>query len=111
METGEVIPAVDTDDLKTGWQIRTEIPQGSIDEMIYRRACKPGADVVAISHRAAFLRMVIDTMPDEFAGLVYGGQPVDAVFAAFAQFPIALGAPIDLGGLLREIRPAKTPQE
>ncbi len=103
MKYGEGIAAVDTEDLKTVWAIRARFPGHSIDEIIFRRECKPGANVVAAAHRAVLLELVIQTSQTipEFGKFLENGQPGEALFHAFAQFPLT-GSPIDMKVLLRD---------
>ena len=102
----EGIAAVDTETLKTVWAIRARYPGHSIDEIIFRRECKPGADVVAAALRASLLDLVTRIVP-EFGKFLYDGQPGDALFDVFARFPLTAGpAEIDMNKLLSGVEVA-----
>jgi hypothetical protein len=101
------IPQVDTDTLKICWQIRKESTCTYIDEVIFRQACKPGADVVSAVDRAAFLEFIVQAFP-EFAEFMPEGRPSDALLEVCARFPLTVGVqPMDISGLLRELKTKK----
>jgi hypothetical protein len=105
MKKGDSIAPVDVGDLKIVWQIRAAAPIGcSIDSIIYERACKPNTDVIAAAHRVAILSMAIQMRPEDFQQFLVNNQPCDVLFQAFAQVPLAMGMPVEIGELLRNLR-------
>lgn len=60
---GEAVPAVDPDDLKSVWQIRKYVQDHpgeriAVDVGLIEQACKPGANIAAVSYRSNFIRVM-----------------------------------------------------
>jgi len=77
-----------------------------IDEIIFRQACRPGADVVSAALRTSLFMGLIQTLPQEFADFLQNGQPTDGLFELFASFPVT-GDRLDLSSLLNELKTKK----
>lgn len=81
-----LVPPVDVDDLKKGWNLREELAalHGSYDFAIgpdrYAMALKPGADVQSVAHREFQLRQYVQDKKL--------GKPDEAVFKKFAENPL-----------------------
>jgi len=112
---GEPVPAVDPQDVKTVWQIGREAQinhEGknvAVGVDIMKHACKPGADIEAVSYRAAFAWLITQIAPEHLARFTREGQPDDAVFRAAAKVPaewigvgiVQQGPPFDVNEFLR----------
>jgi hypothetical protein len=124
---GQPVPPVDPEDLKTVCEFFDEMhkqnPKGGVgvDMGVYQHLCKPGADIPAVAHRAAMLRLLTtSTHSQEFnafwkeqlAPWTHDGHLDDAVYREFAQLPmewmgvgvVRQGLPFDAGLLLRRLR-------
>ena len=70
---GEPVPAVDPEDLKTVWQIGTDVQanhpgtQVAIGADLLKQACKPGADIQAVGYRASLVWMMSHMAPEQLA--------------------------------------------
>jgi hypothetical protein len=102
-QPGQPVPPVDPEDLKTVCEFFGEIerqnPKGGVgvDMGVYQHLCKPGADIPAVAHRAAMLRLLTTPMvPKEFnafwkkqlAPWTHDGHPDPALYREFAQLPM-----------------------
>jgi hypothetical protein len=90
---GEPVPIVDPEDVKTVWQIGMGAQPNDAGKRVavgidlMKRACKPGADVEAVSYRAGLIWLMTQMAPEERARFTRDGQPNDAVFRAAANVP------------------------
>ena len=83
------VPPVDVETLRTVWKIKQDHPCAAIDALIFQQACKPGADVIAASHRAGLLQLILQMAPSAtFDAFLEDGQPNDALFKHFAEMPL-----------------------
>jgi hypothetical protein len=101
---GEPVPEVDPADVKAVWEVGLDSakhhPEGgiAIGVEIFKRACKPGADVPAVTYRTQQLSMLKMIRPDVMDPLLQN-KP-EAVFKATAEIPLEwLGLGIVRGGL------------
>jgi hypothetical protein len=115
---GEPVPEANPADVKAVWEIGQESvkhhPEGgvAIGMEIFRGACKPGADVPAVTYRTQQLGMLKMIWPDVMNPLLQ--DKPEAVFKATAEMPLEwMGVGIDRGGLpfdpddfLRRVREA-----
>lgn len=115
---GEPVPQVDPEDVKAVWEIGQESvkenPQGNvaIGLEIFRRACKPGANVPAVTYRTQQIGMLQLIRPDVVDPLLQA-KP-EAVFRAAAEIPmewlgvgiVRHGLPFDPDDFVRRVREA-----
>jgi hypothetical protein len=112
MKDDGVVPPVDPADLRRVWEMKEvlnkdfekRLPNHAPNETygigmdVYRRACKPGADVQAVWYRLGMLTL-LETMTNDGGRIVPGltdGKPTDAVFKVLATAPMTgmqIGAP------------------
>ena len=110
-EPGEPVPAVDPEDVKTVWQIGRDAQASNgcgvaIGADLVEQACKPGAEIVAVSYRASFIWLMSFMAPED---LRFVGQPSDEVFHAAAKVTaewmgvgiVRDGPPFDVNEFLR----------
>jgi hypothetical protein len=114
-EPGEVVPAVEPDDLKVVWQIGKDVQavhsgqNVAVGLDLMKQACKPEADIQAVSYRASLLWMMSQIAPEQIAPFMRDGQPDDSVFRAAAKIPVEWmgvgivreGPPFDVNEFLR----------
>lgn len=111
-----LIVSVEPSDLKNVWKMGEEIQQqrGSkehiaIDPRMFATVCSPGANVMALWHRASILSLIAQQ-----TGLLTPELPDDArdvVFNVVAKFPIKLmqpgvvydGLPLDVRAFVKQI--------
>jgi len=114
---GEPVPEVDPEDVKTVWQIGRDVEVNhpgkqvavAVGVSIMKQACKPGADIEAVSYRASFAWLISRVAPEHLARFTREGQPDDTVFRAAAKVPavwmgvgiVWQGPPFDLNEFLR----------
>jgi hypothetical protein len=112
---GEPVPAVDPEDVKAVWQIGRDIRVShpgqnvAVGADLMRHACKPGANIEAITYRSWFLGLVTQIVPEHLAPFTREGQPDDAVFRAAAMVPaewtgvgiVREGPPFDVNEFMR----------
>ena len=73
---GEPVPQVDPEDVKVVWEVGQESvkenPQGNvaIGVEIFRRACKPGANVPAVTYRTGQIGILRLIQPDVMDPLI-----------------------------------------
>jgi hypothetical protein len=121
---GEPVPTVDAEDLQTAYEILTDPahrPAGggqvgfSID--IFRRTCKAGADISAVTYRAMMLQLLPMVAREQVAPFVKEDGKFDAmVYREFAGFPMKwlpqgsmpAGTPFDLEEFLRRLDPRRS---
>ena len=84
------MPKVGTEDVKTVWQILNDgearHPGYAIGLEILRHACRPEANVEAVSYRTMLLRMMSKIAPEQLARFMRDGQPDDSVFRLRPKF-------------------------
>jgi hypothetical protein len=76
---------------------------------LMKQACKPEADIQAVSCRASLLWMMSQIAPEQIAPFMRDGQPDDSVFRAAAKIPVEWmgvgivreGPPFDVNEFLR----------
>ena len=105
---GEPVPAVDPEDLKIVLQITKDVqarnPRAAIGAEIFQQACKPGADVEAVTYRSWLIGLANQFAPghlERFAD--------DALCHAAAKVPaqwmgvgiVRNGLPFDVNEFLR----------
>jgi hypothetical protein len=119
---GESAPTVDPHDVKTVWEIgrdaHADHPGGGlfIGAELMKRACKPGADIQAVSYRAMLLGLIIQLASEHLTPFIRDGQPDDAVFRAAAIVPAEWmgvgiqrqGPPFDVNEFLRLCKRTET---
>jgi hypothetical protein len=90
---GEPVPAVDPEDVKTVWQIGRDVQANhpgqnvAVGADLMKHACKPGANIDAVSYRSSLVWLVNQIAPEQLARFTREGQPDDAVFHAAAKVP------------------------
>jgi hypothetical protein len=89
---GEPVPAVDPEDVKTVWQIgrNAQAHAGknvAVGADLMKRACKPGANIEAVTYRSWFVWRTAQIAPEQLARFTREGQPDDAVFRAAGKIP------------------------
>ena len=91
-KSGEPVPTVDPEDVKTVWQIKKDADARhpgenvgvGIDVMM--RACGPGTNIESVCYRAGFLWMMSYIAPED-PRFTRDRQPDEAVFRAAALVP------------------------
>jgi hypothetical protein len=115
---GEQVPAVDPADVKAVWEVGQESIKGcptggvAIGVEIFRRACKLGANVPAVTYRTRNIDMLRLIRPDVMDPLLQDKR--EAVFRAAAEIPmewmgvgvVRHGLPFDVDDFLRRVREA-----
>jgi hypothetical protein len=115
---GDAVPIVDPEDVKVVWEIDQESvkghPQGNvaIGMEIFRRACKPAANVPAVTYRTGQICILRLIQPDVMDPLIQ--DKPKAVFRAAAEIPMEWmgvgtprhGLPFDAEDFLRRVREA-----
>jgi hypothetical protein len=114
---GEPVPVVDPEDVKVVWEIGQESvkdhPQGNvaIGMEIFRRACKPAANVPAVTYRTGQIGILKLIQPDVIDPLLH--DKLEAVFRAAAEIPMEWigaggrrGLPFDPDDFVRRVREA-----
>ena len=113
---GEPVPEVDPEDVKVVWEVGQESakenPQGNvaIGVEIFRRACKPGANVPAVTYRTGQIGILRLIQPDVMDPLIQ--EKPKAVFRAAAEIPmewigvgiVRHGLPFDPDDFVRRVR-------
>jgi hypothetical protein len=113
-EPGEPVPAVDPGDIKAIWQLgeelRAKLPSTkAVGVELMKHACKPGADIAAVSYRLGLVWIMTQIAPEQLARFTREGQPDDTVFRAVAKVPaewigvgiVQQGPPFDVNEFLR----------
>jgi hypothetical protein len=112
---GEPVPAVEPEDVKTVWQIGIDAQANhagknvAVGVDLMKGACKPGADIEAVSYRAWFVWVIAQVAPEHLARFTREGRPDDVVFFAAAKVPaewmgvgfVRQGPPFDVNDFLR----------
>jgi hypothetical protein len=103
---GEPVPAVDPEDLKAIRQIMKDVqaPTGAIGAEIFKQACKPGADIEAVTYRSMLIWFVNQAAPGQIERFTE-----DAICRAAAKVPaewlgvgiVRSGLPFDMNEFLR----------
>jgi hypothetical protein len=115
---GEQVPDVDPADVKALWEVGEESIKGcptggvAIGVEIFRRACKLGANVPAVTYRTSNIGMLRLIMPDVMNPLLQDKR--EAVFRAAAEIPmewmgvgvVRHGLPFDPDDFVRRVREA-----
>ena len=93
-EPGEPVPEVDAEDVKAVWKIQSDLQARHPGEQVatgmglLQAACKPGANIEAISYRASQLFLMSFYAPEHLEKMTANGQPSDSVFSAVAKMPM-----------------------
>jgi hypothetical protein len=91
---GEQVPQVDPEDIKAAWSLVKEIeknrPPGlsgtiGIDCSLFKRVCKPGANVEAVAYRNMIVGGLCRLNPEVLESWTTDGEVNEAVFRAIAQ--------------------------
>lgn len=100
----DLLPTVSPVDVRSVWMIQRDTQKSLPDQHVwlpsstYERACSPGADFEAVSHRASLLHLL--GRMDLLSAWIHNGEPDDAVFKVFATFPMKrIPRDRNLGGL------------
>jgi hypothetical protein len=113
---GERVPEVDPEDLRAVWEIGQETVkdhQGNvaIGIEIFRHACKPGANIAAVTYRSGQIGILRLIQPDVMDPLIQ--DKPEAVFRAAAKIPmewigagVRHGLPFDGDDFVRRVREA-----
>jgi hypothetical protein len=114
---GEPVPIVDPEDVKAVWELGQESvkghPQGdvAISVEIFRHACKPGANVPAVTYRMQQIGILQLIRPDMVDPLLQ--DKPEAVFRAAAEISmewigagVRHGLPFDPDDFVRRVREA-----
>jgi hypothetical protein len=115
---GEPVPVVDPEDIKAAWEVgkgcRKSHPQGNvaIGIAVFRHACKPGANVPAVTYRTGQIDILRLIQPDVMDPLLQ--SKLEAVLRAAAEIPmewmgvgmVRRGLPFDAEEFLRRVREA-----
>jgi hypothetical protein len=111
---GEPVPVVDPEDVRAVWEITQESGKGHqggimIGREIFRHACKPGANVPAVTYRTRKIDMLRMIAPEVMEPLLK--DKFDAVFRAVAEIPmewigtdVRHGLPFDRDDFIRRVR-------
>jgi hypothetical protein len=114
-EPGQPVPEVDPADVRSVWKIQQDVQarhpgqQVATGLGILQNACKPGADIYAVSYRTSQLFLIQLVAPDKWQVITRNGEPPEAVFGAAAKIPLEWmgvgklrkGLPFDLDAFLR----------
>jgi hypothetical protein len=116
-QAGQPVPQVDPLDIKAVWQIGKETMEShpgqnvGIGVEFFERACKPGANIPAVTYRAGMIAMFQRVAPELLDPLLQ--DKLDAVFQATAEIPmewigagVRSGFPFDPDDFLRRVREA-----
>jgi hypothetical protein len=122
---GAPVPKVDAEDVKAVWLLGRDIQARhpakagelrahAVGIEIFKAACKPGANIPAVSYRGMMLGMLIRHAPEQLAPWLKEGNPDDAVFRAIAQVPmewmgvgiVRNGLPFDTEDFMRRVNEA-----
>jgi hypothetical protein len=60
--------------------------QGSISIKLYKRACSPGANVMAVWYRLSILKLLCQQ--GHLSAWLHDDEPIEAVFRVAATFPM-----------------------
>ena len=115
---GETVPVVDPDDVRTAWQIEREVqaryPGKNIATggELMKKACKPGANIQAVTYRAWLVLLMTEIAPEKLVPFTHNGQLDAAVFRAAAKVPaewmgvgvVRGGPPFDVTEFLRPVQ-------
>jgi hypothetical protein len=114
-KSGEPVPAVDPEDVRTVWHIGRSAQANhagknvAVGADLMKQACKPGANIEAVTYRSWFVWLIAQIAPEQLARFTQEGQPDDAVFRAAAKIPtkwmgvgiVQQGPPFDMNEFLR----------
>ncbi len=122
---GAPVPEVDAEDVKAVWELGKDIEARHPAETgelrayavgieVFKAACKPGANIPAVSYRGMMLGMLIRHAQEQLAPWLKEGNPADAVFRAIAQVPmewmgvgvVRKGLPLDTKDFIRRVKEA-----
>ena len=112
---GELVPEVDPDDVKTVWQIGMDAQANHASKNVavgidlIKHACRPEANIEAVTYRASSLWLMSQIVPEQFAKFTRDGQPDVVAFHAAAKVPLEWmgvgvvreGPPFDVNEFLR----------
>jgi hypothetical protein len=114
MEAESTLPVVSPADLKAVFNLyrglrlqfgeRISVPPERVEAV-----CKPGADVMAVSARATFLRLLLALPPPLLSSWIKDGEPDMSLFHVAATFPFPAmtepGIPhdFDLVGFMQQL--------
>ena len=108
-KAGEPVPQVDPADVKSFWALGQGVC--AIGLGIIEAACKPGANIPAVVHRASQIAILAHVAPDLFAPWTKEGQLDDSVFRAAAEVPmewigegVRHGLPFDVEDFMRRVQ-------
>lgn len=116
-EAGESVPQVDPSDIRAAWELGQEMEKNhlgvnvGIGVDVFQHACKPGANIQAVTYRANMLGMLLHVAPSMMEPLVQ--DKLDAAFRAAATIPmewigaeVRKGFPFDADDFIRRVREA-----
>ena len=117
---GEPVPAVDADDLQAAYKLLTDPAlrpsaggSGTVSMYAFERACKPGANLAAVTFRAIMLQVLPMMVRGQASALLPNeGRFDEKAFGEFASFPMTwlpVGAPpnampFDVEEFLRRVK-------
>lgn len=115
---GEPVPQVDAEDVKAVWEIGQKTVKENpgknvaVGVEIFRHACKPGANLPAVTYRAQHIHMLQMIQADVMDPLLR--EKPEAVFRAAAEIPMEWmavgtprrGLPFDPDEFVRRVREA-----
>jgi len=115
---GEHVPQVDPDDLKAIWELGREVERdhpegnGAIGLGLLKHACKPGADIEAVTYRGSMLGILDMVAQEQLAPWKKEGLLDDSVFHTAATIPlewmgvgiVRQGLPFDVNEFFRRLR-------
>jgi hypothetical protein len=117
---GEPVPSVDVEDLQAAYRLLTDPgprPAGSgpgtVSMYAFESACKPGANLAAVTFRAIMLQVLPMMLRERASALLTKeGRFEEKVFREFASFPMSwlpVGSPpdampFDVEEFLRRVR-------
>lgn len=109
-EAGKPVPEVDPSDIRAAWEVGQEVKKDhpgknvGIGVDVFQHACKPGANIPAVTYRAGMTAMFLRHAPEL-------KEKLDAVFLAAATIPmewigegVREGLPFDADDFIRRVR-------
>lgn len=108
---------MDPEDVRAVWKLRQEVKRDypgvnvGIGVEIFERACKPGANIPAITYRASHIAMLQHIVPQIFDPWTKDGELANSVFRAASQVPmewigvgvVRRGLPFDIEDFMRRV--------
>jgi len=92
--SGEPVPDVDPEDLKTIWQLARDVQARHPGQNVatglelVKAVCKPGANVQAVGYRSSMIWLLNQFGQERLAPWVKDEQVSDAVFRTMATIPM-----------------------